>query len=442
MFANGGFNMFQTYNEALEWIHGRLRLGMKPGLSRMEWMMERLGNPENKVKSIHVGGTNGKGSTVTFLRSIYEAAGYTVGTFTSPYIETFNERISVNGQPVSDEIILQLANRIKPLADELDQSELGGPTEFEIITAMAFVYFGETEGIDLAIFEVGLGGRFDSTNILKPMVSIITNIGLDHVAILGNTYEEIAFEKAGIIKEGIPAITGTLQPEALKVLEEQAESRGSSLLRLGEEIVISDHDKAKRGERFTVSSPFGRLDDLEITMIGEHQTANATLAVTAVGYLNEQGMVKANEQAIRQGLKDAFWPGRLEIVSENPFIILDGAHNTEGVQALVEELSSRFKKEQIRIVFAALKDKPLGSMIAQLEEVSSSLTFVSFDFPRAASANELLNIGTKSTNLAVDDWKSAILHEKQKLHGNDVLVITGSLYFISEIRQYLGKYIL
>ncbi|ALC89780.1 folylpolyglutamate synthase [Bacillus sp. FJAT-18017] len=434
--------MFQTYNEALEWIHGRLRLGMKPGLSRMEWMMERLGNPENKVKSIHVGGTNGKGSTVTFLRSIYEAAGYTVGTFTSPYIETFNERISVNGQPVSDEIILQLANRIKPLAGELDQSELGGPTEFEIITAMAFVYFGETEGIDLAIFEVGLGGRFDSTNILKPMISIITNIGLDHVAILGNTYEEIAFEKAGIIKEGIHAITGTLQPEALKVLEEQAESRGSSLMRLGEEIVISDHDKAKRGERFTVISPFRKLDNLEITMIGEHQTANAALAVTAVGYLNKQGMVRADEPAIRQGLKDAFWPGRLEIVSENPFIILDGAHNTEGVQALVEELSSRFKKEQIRIVFAALKDKPLGSMIAQLEEVSSSLTFVSFDFPRAASANELLNIGTKSTNSAVDDWKSAILHEKQKLQGSDVLVITGSLYFISEIRQYLEKNIL
>ncbi|OCA91270.1 bifunctional folylpolyglutamate synthase/dihydrofolate synthase [Bacillus sp. FJAT-27225] len=429
--------MFQTYTEALEWIHGRLRLGMKPGLTRMEWMMDKLGNPENLVKSVHIGGTNGKGSTLTFLRSIYEAAGYTVGTFTSPYIESFNERISVNGQPVSDEDIVKLANRIKPLADELDQSELGGPTEFEIITAMAFVYFGETEGIDVAIFEVGLGGRFDSTNILKPMVSVITNIGLDHVAILGDTYEEIAFEKAGIIKEGIPVITGTLQPGALKVLEEQADQKGSSLLRLGKEITILDHEKAKRGERFSLVTPFGFLGKLEVSMIGEHQTANASLAVATAQQLNQDGLMKADDTAIRKGLKEAFWPGRLEIVSENPMIILDGAHNTEGIQALVEELSARFSNDKVRIIFAALKDKPLGSMIKTLEEASSSLTFVSFDFPRAASAKELVALGNNPFNLAADDWRRAITDEIGKLRDGEVLVITGSLYFISEARRYL-----
>lgn len=187
--------MFTAYEEALEWIHSRLRLGMKPGLQRMEWMMEKLGHPERRIKSVHIGGTNGKGSTVTFLRSILQEAGYSVGTFTSPYFENFNERISLNGTPIGDEDLVQLANDIYSLAVELEQTELGGPTEFEIITAMAFQYFGHVRPVDLVLFEVGLGGRYDSTNIIYPVLSIITSIGLDHTAILGDTYEKIAFEK-------------------------------------------------------------------------------------------------------------------------------------------------------------------------------------------------------------------------------------------------------
>ena len=179
--------MFATYQEALDWIHGRLKLGIKPGLKRMEWLMEKLAAPHKELKAVHVGGTNGKGSTVTFLRSILQEGGYTVGTFTSPYIEQFNERISVNGKPISDGELLTLANIIRPLADELDATELGGPTEFEVITAMAFVYFSKINPVDLVIFEVGLGGRFDSTNIVSPLLSVITNIGLDHTNILGGT---------------------------------------------------------------------------------------------------------------------------------------------------------------------------------------------------------------------------------------------------------------
>lgn len=173
---DGVSRMFTTYKEALEWIHARLRLGIKPGLKRMEWMMERLGHPETKIKTVHIGGTNGKGSTVTFLRSILEAGGYTVGTFTSPYIEQFNERISVNGKAITDAELLQLTNIIRPLANELEETELGGPTEFEVITAMAFHYFANMNKVDIVIFEVGLGGRFDSTNIIQPLASIITNI--------------------------------------------------------------------------------------------------------------------------------------------------------------------------------------------------------------------------------------------------------------------------
>ena len=264
--------MFETYQEALEWIHSRLRLGIKPGLKRMEWMMERLGNPEQKIKAVHIGGTNGKGSTVTFLRYILEASGYTVGTFTSPYIEQFNERISVNGQPISDEEILKLANIIRPLADEMEDTELGGPTEFEVITAMSFVFFAQNQELDIVLYEVGLGGRFDSTNIIQPIATIITNIGLDHTNILGNSYEEIAFEKAGIIKKGAPIFTAVQLPNALKVIEEQAELKEAPIRRLNHEFSIVSHQTLERGEMFSLRAGDYRFERLETSMLGKHQT--------------------------------------------------------------------------------------------------------------------------------------------------------------------------
>ncbi|RHW40839.1 bifunctional folylpolyglutamate synthase/dihydrofolate synthase [Neobacillus notoginsengisoli] len=429
--------MFQTYEDALDWIHGRLRLGIKPGLKRMEWMMERLGNPEKKLKAVHIGGTNGKGSTVTFLRSILETAGYSVGTFTSPYIEYFNERISVNGNPVTDEELVELANKIKPLSDELDKTDLGGPTEFEVITAMSFIYFADVRPVDFAIYEVGLGGRFDSTNILKPLLSVITNVGLDHISILGDTYTEIAFEKAGIIKEGIPVLTATQNSEALAVIREQAADKNARLLELGKEIVVSGHTKTAKGEKFTMSTPYGQFSGLEVSMIGAHQTQNAALAVTAMNYLIEESIVKAGEGEIRKGLKDAFWPGRLEMVSENPVVILDGAHNTEGIESLINELHSRFVDRNIHIVFAALKDKPLGSMISSLEAVADRMSFVSFDFPRAASAEELASLGKKSNSKPAGDWRQFLHKEINNMEEGWILVITGSLYFISEARRHL-----
>ncbi len=190
--------MVRTYEEAVAWIHGRLRLGMKPGLKRMEWMMEKLGHPERRVRAVHIGGTNGKGSTVAYLRSILQAAGYSVGTFTSPYVEQFNERISINGEPIRDEEIVELVQTIKPLADELEQTELGGPTEFEVITAMMLDYFRQKKPIqDIVLIEVGLGGRLDSTNIIYPLLSVITNVSYDHMNILGDTLDQIAAEKRG-----------------------------------------------------------------------------------------------------------------------------------------------------------------------------------------------------------------------------------------------------
>ncbi len=438
---DGVLRMFTTYKEALEWIHARLRLGIKPGLKRMEWMMERLGHPETKMKTVHIGGTNGKGSTVTYLRSILEAGGYTVGTFTSPYIEQFNERISVNGKAISDEELLQLTNIIRPLADELEETDLGGPTEFEVITAMAFHYFASLNKVDIVIFEVGLGGRFDSTNIIQPLASIITNIGLDHTNILGSTYEEIAFEKAGIIKKNTALFTAVKHPGALKVIEEQAQKKEASVYRLDQEFSITGHKSLVKGEVFNVVTQFQAFDQLEISMMGQHQTENAALAVIAAQFLHQKGEFILTEQAIREGLKKAYWPGRFEMLSESPLVIIDGAHNEEGITALTHELSTRYPNRNIQIVFAALTDKKLDEMIGKLDKIASQITFVSFDFPRAAKAEELLKISQSANKLAVDDWKSYLSEEIKTLDSDNILVITGSLYFISEVKPFLSQFL-
>lgn len=428
--------MFYTYEEALDWIHSRLRLGIKPGLSRMEWMMERLNHPERKLKAVHIGGTNGKGSTVTFLRSILQEGGYSVGTFTSPYIEQFNERISINGLPITDKEILELTNIIKPLADELENTDLGGPTEFEVITAMSFFYFAHMSKVDFVIYEVGLGGRFDSTNIISPLLSIITNIGLDHTNILGGTHEVIAFEKAGIIKDDTAVITGVKKPAALKVITEQAENKNATLFCLDKEILISNHSPLPRGESFTLQTPFQKLDSLEISMIGKHQTENASLAVMAAQYLNHHFAIEITESGTRSGLKKSFWPGRFETISESPMVIIDGAHNEEGINALVHELTERYHEKDIHVVFAALKDKKLDEMIAKLDQVAEKITFVSFDFPRAASARELFEISGASYKFMEENWKPFLAKEMKTFQENQLTVITGSLYFISAIKKW------
>jgi dihydrofolate synthase/folylpolyglutamate synthase len=433
--------MFTTYQEALNWIHGRLRLGIKPGLKRMEWMMEKLHNPHLNIKAVHIGGTNGKGSTVTFLRSILQASGHTVGTFTSPYIEQFNERISVNGTPISDQEILELTNVIKPLADELEDTELGGPTEFEVITAMAFYYFAHQPQIDIVLFEVGLGGRFDSTNIVQPLASIITNIGLDHTNILGDTYEEIAFEKAGIVKAGTPIFTAVKHPGALTVIEKQADEKDAAIYRLNKEYFIHAHTSLAKGERFSLESPYTSLADLEISMMGAHQTENAALAVIAAQYLEQIGAVHVTEQAIRTGLKKAYWPGRFETLSEKPLVIIDGAHNDEGIATLVQSLKTRYAAQNIHIVFAALRDKKLDKMIAQLDEIANQITFVSFDYPRAASAEQLLELSHSTQKFATDSWETYLQEELPAIKENEMLVVTGSLYFISEAKPFICKYL-
>jgi dihydrofolate synthase / folylpolyglutamate synthase len=429
--------MIRTYEEAVEWIHGRLSFGIKPGLERMKWLMERLDYPERRIKAIHIAGTNGKGSTLCYLRSILQEAGYSVGTFTSPYVEQFNERISVNGKPISDEEIVELVNVIKPLVEEVEQTDLGAPTEFEVITAMAIYYFGKVNIQDVVIFETGLGGRFDSTNVIYPLISVITNVGFDHTNILGDTLTEIASEKAGIIKAGIPVITGVEQEEALEVIFEKANSVKAKAYVLGKDFEVKDYEATENGERFSVDTLFSKYRDLTISMLGFHQVKNAALAVMAVDYLRVYYSFIIEEEALRSGLEKAKWIGRFEKVSDNPTIVLDGAHNEEGINSLVETVKTHYPDKKIHVIFSALSDKPLEKMIQPLADIAETITFTSFDFPRAAKAEEMYKMCEHEKKAFNEDWKQVVSEKKKKIANEDVLLITGSLYFISEVRAML-----
>jgi dihydrofolate synthase / folylpolyglutamate synthase len=429
--------MIQTYDEALKWIHQRLRLGMKPGLKRMEWMMDKLGHPERRVKAVHIAGTNGKGSTLCYLRQILQEAGYSVGTFTSPYVEQFNERISVNGQPISDAELLQLAQTIEPLAEELGKTELGEPTEFEIITAMMFYYFGKVNIQDVVVIETGLGGRFDSTNIIYPLLSIITNIGYDHMHILGETLEAIAFEKAGIIKPGVPVITAVEQPEALQVIKERAAEAKAKAYILDRDFAAADFEPIETGEQFSVETPFAQYPRLATTMFGAHQVKNAALAVMAADYLRTYYSFIIEESHIRSGIEQAQWLGRFERISNEPLMIIDGAHNEEGIQSLIETVKTHYADKAVHILFAALTDKPLNKMIQPLANMAASITFTSFDFPRAATAKQLEELCSHPNKACTENWQEWLTEKQEKYTEQDLFLITGSLYYISEVRKFL-----
>ncbi|MDP4550474.1 folylpolyglutamate synthase/dihydrofolate synthase family protein [Alkalihalobacillus macyae] len=429
--------MFQSYDEAVDWIHDLLNHGIKPGLERMEWMLKQLGNPERRLKTVHVGGTNGKGSTVTYMRTVLEEAGYEVGTFTSPYIETFTERIAINGKPISEEDLIDLCNRVKPIVEIAAASPLGSPTEFEVITVIALLYFGTVSYPDLVVMEVGLGGRFDSTNVIHPLVSVITNVGYDHTHILGSDIKQIAYEKAGIIKSGVPLITTAEKEEVLTLLSETARMKNAKIYRLTNEFNVKHLTSADEGEHFQFTSPFGSIENLVIEMKGEHQVKNAAAALMALDYLRVFYGIHFEKEMIQRGLKRASWPGRFEALQQEPLVIVDGAHNPEGVESLSNTLQNHYSEKRIHVVFSALGDKDIESMLQPLYPIVESLTFTTFDFPRAVKARSLYDRSTFKEKSFYENWNDAIQSVFDRTSKEDLIIITGSLYFVSELRNYL-----
>ncbi|MCE4991909.1 bifunctional folylpolyglutamate synthase/dihydrofolate synthase [Staphylococcus haemolyticus] len=415
-----------NYLESLYWIHERTKFGIKPGVKRMEWMLDRLNNPQLNIRGIHVGGTNGKGSTVAYIRAALVENGYEVGTFTSPFIETFNERISLNGLPITNDEIVELVEIVKPISEALEQeTELGGATEFEIITTMMFVYFGQIHPVDFVVVEAGLGIKNDSTNVFNPILSVLTSIGLDHTDILGNTYLDIAKDKGAIIKPNIPVIYAVKNEEALKYIRDLAESSEAKPIELDREIVVVSQD-----DEFTYRYKDYELETIILNMLGEHQKENAALAITALIELYEQEIITLDFNKMIDAIESVSWTGRIEQVKENPLIIIDGAHNNESIEALIDTIKNYYDNKKMDVLFSAIKGKPVHGMLNKLEEISNHLYFTEFDFPKALTKDEL----SEQVNLEhiefIDDYVSFI----KNYEGNGLL-ITGSLYFISEVKS-------
>ena len=412
-----------TYQEALEWIHGQLKFGIKPGLERMAWMLEELGNPQDNLKAVHIVGTNGKGSTVNALQTIFSQAGYEVGTFTSPYIIDFKERISVNGQMISEEDLLSLVERVKPVVDRLPkETEHENATEFEIITVLMFLYFGQVHPVDIAFIEAGMGGLHDSTNLFSPLAVICPSIGLDHQAVLGNTHAEIATEKAGVLKNGASFIYATDRTDVRDVFKQKANEEGSKTYELGKDFTAEGSSHS-----FDFIYKEQRLEGIALAMAGQHQVANASLAIMA-SLLLQKDYPKVTPELIKDALAHASWLGRTEFLMPN--LMIDGAHNNESVKFLIDLLRSEYADKDIELLFAAIDTKPIDSMLAQLESVGD-LTVTSFEYPNSVKLDKYPDAYKQ-----VSDFQTWI--KEQVTTNNDKLyVITGSLYFISQVRKWL-----
>ena len=414
-----------NYLDSLYWIHERTKFGIKPGVKRMEWMLDKLNNPQCNINGIHVGGTNGKGSTVAYLRSALVDNGYEIGTFTSPFIETFNERISLNGVPISDDAIVELVQKVKPVSEALEaETELGTATEFEIITTMMFLYFGEIHPVDFVIVEAGLGIKNDSTNVFKPILSILTSIGLDHVDILGDTYVDIAKDKGAIVKPETPVIYAVKNEDALKVIRDFVEQQNAEGIELDRDISV-----ISQGEEFTYRYKNYELETLILDMFGEHQKENAALAITALIELNESGLVELDFNKMINGIEAVHWTGRIEKVKDDPLMIIDGAHNLESIEALIKTLKDYYKIDNVDVLYAAINGKPIHAMVDQLKTIASTMYITDFDFPKACTKEEIYDEIRFEQKETVDDFVQFI--ENYEGQG---LVITGSLYFISEVK--------
>ncbi|KYH14302.1 bifunctional folylpolyglutamate synthase/dihydrofolate synthase [Staphylococcus kloosii] len=414
-----------NYLDSLYWIHERNKFGIKPGVKRMQWMLAKLNNPQLKINGIHVGGTNGKGSTVAYIRSALVNNDYQVGTFTSPFIETFNERISLNGQPISDDELVNLVEIVKPVSEALEaETDLGTATEFEIITTMMFVYFGELNPVDFVIVEAGLGVKNDSTNVFNPILTVLTSIGLDHTDILGDSYVDIAKDKGAIVKSNTPIIYAVKNDEALKVIRHNAKVNDAKAIELDRDITV-----VSEGDEFTYRYKNYELETLVLNMLGEHQKENAALAITALLELNEEGSVDLDFNKMIDGIESVNWSGRIERVKDQPLMIIDGAHNNESVEALIETIKDYYHLEQVDILFSAVKGKPVNEMLEQLMPITQNLYITEFDFPKAMTKEDIseeIDFGQKEL---VDDYASFIEN-----YDGHALIITGSLYFISEVK--------
>lgn len=437
---------FRTADEAVGWITGRMKFGIRPGMKRMELFMEKLGHPHRRLKFIHVAGTNGKGSTCAFLTKTLTACGYDVGTFTSPYIERYQNRIQLNGQDIDDDSLIRLTNELKPIFDEIAETEWGAPTMFEVSTTLALLYFAKVAYPDFVVWETGLGGRLDSTNVVTPIVSVITNVGHDHMDILGDSLTAIAEEKAGIIKPGVPVVSAAEQPETIAAIRKVATERKSTLYLMNEQFRYEPVFSGLDEQTIHFAGPFRRLEGIGITLNGEHQLKNAAVALMTLEVLRQYYAVVLDEDPFREGLRSAQWPGRLEMVCRSPRLLLDGAHNPEGAETLAAALRSPiYRRDKLHLMIAMMPAKQHDGVLRHLLPLADSLIVTEPDFFKRADAEHLAELA-RSTLRELDkpievvvekDWRQALALLTERTGPDDLAVVTGTLYLISDVRSWV-----
>jgi dihydrofolate synthase/folylpolyglutamate synthase len=416
-----------SIEKTLEYIHNVKWQGSKPGLDRTRELVEKLGNPEKKLKFVHIAGTNGKGSTAACVSAVLKRAGYKPGLYTSPYILRFNERMQINGEHISDEQLIKLVDKVRPIADSM----IDPPTEFEIITALGFLYFHEQK-CDIVVLEVGMGGELDSTNVIdSPEVAVITTIGFDHVKELGPTISDIAAAKAGIIKPGCDVVVYGKNREVELVFENVSKKQGANLIKT-DFSRISDLNFALEGIKFNFS-PYGKIF---LPLLGSYQPNNAAVSITALELLAGKGYNITDEHIV-DGLAGAAWPGRFEILGSDPTFILDGAHNPQALEVTAESLKQHFQNQKITFIVGVMADKDVDSMMGYIAPLAEKFIAVRPNHPRAMDAKSLAE-KLKAYNAPVtisENMEKAVADTINSARKTDIICAIGSLYFSGDIRN-------
>lgn len=429
-----------NYYEAMNYITEVGNFGSNYGLERTFRLLEILGNPQNDLKLVHIAGTNGKGSTTAMVAKMLNGLGYKVGMYTSPFLEEFEERIQINGDNIPKEILAELVTVIKPAIDTVKEEGFGHPTEFEMITVLMLLYF-KREDIDFGVIEVGLGGRLDSTNVITPMISIITSISFDHTNLLGNSLREIAGEKCGIIKRNIPTIIYPQNEEVLEVIEAKCKLENSKLYKVryndAELVEIIYKDKPYQVVKVNGSRDY----ILKLPLLGEHQIYNLAVAIKVIEILEEKGFIKIDIKDIEKSIKEVEWKGRLEVLRNKPLIVIDGAHNIQGIKKLKENVEKYFKYKNIYLILGILADKEVEEMVKVITPMAKKVYAVTPNSIRAELAEDLKNEIVKYNKncKAFDNYNDAYLEALDDARENDIILASGSLYMIGDMRKIINK---
>ncbi len=428
---------FSNYNTCLKWLFDLERAGVKYDLNNITAMLDFLGNPQESFKSIHVAGTNGKGTVVSIINSMLMEAGKKSGLYTSPHIMDFRERVVVNGRMISKKFVVDFTNKLVPLIEKIK------PSFYEVNTAMAFEYFRQKK-VEYAVVETGLGGRLDSTNVITPIVSIITSIAIEHTEYLGDTIEQIAFEKAGIIKKNVPVVVGKLKAEALKVIKERANELNAPLTIAKDKTEVTIDEYGDNCFYFNIKTDDRVIENLKFPVQGDYQRMNIATAYAAMDIISKNEEFELSDKIVKKGfinlIANSLFHGRFQLIRQKPKIILDVSHNPQALSNLKESLKN-VERSKLYILFGLLKDKDHKACIEIMEKLDAEIILTKPDYKRAAEPEMLYELaGSKDKFTLKRDFTEAVDYIKEKLNKDDLLLVTGSFFMVSDFMRLVNKY--